>query len=222
MSDGDQPAAGPVSQPNPRPVVLGLAGGVGSGKSAVARAFASLGCLVSDSDTEAKAQLMVPEVRDELVRWWGDRVLDDDGVIDRRAVAAIVFHEEPERKRLEALVHPRLRSARQALIERARRERSPGVIIDAPLLFEAGIHAECDAVVFVDTPRETRLARVQEHRGWDGAELDRRERAQWPLERKRAMCAFTIRNERAVEALKAEAERVLQASRAVMLGQGPG
>ncbi|MEM1329221.1 MAG: dephospho-CoA kinase [Planctomycetota bacterium] len=192
-----------------RPVVIGIAGGIGSGKSAVAGAFASLGLLVSDSDTEAKAQLEIEEVRDELVRWWGTGVLDAGGVVDRASVARIVFADDAERARLESLIHPRLRAGREAMIQRARDGGMPGVVIDAPLLFEAGIDAECDAVVFVEAPREVRLERVRRTRGWDEAELGRRESAQWPLDQKRDACGHVIRNDRSESALKQEASRVL-------------
>lgn len=165
--------------------VIGLAGGIGSGKSAVARAFAALGCLVTDSDAQTRAALERDEVRRELVSWWGEGVLDGSGAIDRSRVAHIVFADAGQRARLEALLHPFARRARDEVIARAERENAPAVVIDAPLLFEAGLDAECDRVIFVETPRGTRLARVREARGWDPAEVDRREKAQLPLEEKR-------------------------------------
>lgn len=188
------------------PVVIGIAGGIGSGKSAVAAAFADLGCVVIDSDREAKAALDRPEVRDELVRWWGASVLSPEGRIDRKAVAAIVFAQPAERQRLEALVHPLVRRSRASMIRRAAGARA--VIVDAPLLFEAGVDKECDAVVFVDAPREARLARVQS-RGWDEAELDRRESAQIPLDVKRAKSTLLIDNAGPPEALRAQVEAAL-------------
>lgn len=166
------------------PIVIGLAGGIGSGKSAVARAFAGLGCVVIDSDEEAHAAIDRPDVRDELKRWWGPAVIGTDGRIDRARVAQIVFRDETQRRRLEGLVHPLLRTTRASIIEEARRAGAPAVILDAPLLYEAGLEGECDVVVFVAAPREERLERVRRSRGWDEAELDRREKNQMPLELK--------------------------------------
>jgi len=186
-----------------KPLVIGLAGGIGAGKSAAAAALADLGCLVSDSDQAAKAELDVPEVRDALVRWWGPRVLGVGGRIDRAQVAAIIFSDPEARRRLEALVHPRLRAARSALIDRAAALDAPGVVIDAPLLFEAGLDTECDAVLFIDAPRELRAARVRATRGWDEGELERRERAQFPLEQKRARSSAVIENAGDERALRA-------------------
>jgi dephospho-CoA kinase len=84
-------------------------------------------------------------------------------------------------------------------------------IIDAPLLLEVGLDRECDAVVFVDAPHEVRVKRVAATRGWDAAELDRRERAQLPLAEKRARSTDTIVNDCAVAELSHRAEQILGA-----------
>lgn len=173
--------------------VIGLAGGIGAGKSAVARAFADLGCTVSDSDAQARLALERDDVRRTLVEWWGRGVLDDRGRVDRSAVASIVFDRDDERARLEGLIHPLVRRSRESLIEEAAAAGAPAVIVDAPLLFEAGLDAECDAVVFVDAPRDVRLARLAA-RGWDDAELRRREKAQLPLEEKRRRSSYHLEN----------------------------
>ncbi len=192
-----------------RTLVIGLAGGIGSGKSALADAFEELGCVVVDSDREAKEALDLPEVRDQLVGWWGERVLGEDGRVDRRAVAGIIFENRDERARLESVVHPIVRRSRAALLERAREAGAPAVIVDAPLLFEAGVNEECDAVVFVDVPRAVRLERVRRTRGWDERELERRESAQWSLERKREASDLVVKNDGGRGALVREAERAL-------------
>ncbi|MBY0263202.1 MAG: dephospho-CoA kinase, partial [Phycisphaerales bacterium] len=125
---------------------------------------------------------------------WGPGVLGEGGRIERAKVASIIFADASERVRLEALVHPIVRQERAAMIREAREARAAGVIVDAPLLFEAGVDAECDAVVFVDAPPAVRLARVQSSRGWTTEELERRERAQMSLDEKRARCRYVIDN----------------------------
>jgi len=175
--------------------VLGLAGGIGSGKSQVARLLTTLGCVAIDSDAEARAALDRPEVRRKLVEWWGDRVLTPEGQVDRSKVASIIFSDPTERSRLEHLVHPIVRETRAGAIARARAAGAIAAVIDAPLLFEAGVDSECDAVIWVEASRPTRLQRVRLHRAWDEAELDRREQAQWPVERKRALCRYEILND---------------------------
>jgi dephospho-CoA kinase len=174
--------------------VIGLAGGIGSGKSTVARAFGALGCVISDSDTEAKALLDDPGISDMLVGRWGDGVLDGAGRIDRRAVGRVVFVDETQRKWLESVIHPRLHATRAARLAAAIEDGAAGFVIDAPLLFEAGLEGECDAVVFVECPRPERLRRVMETRGWDADELERREKAQWPLDEKRRRSDYLVTN----------------------------
>jgi dephospho-CoA kinase len=179
----------------------------------VAAAFAKLGCLVSDSDKAVREVLLRPEVVDTLVGWWGEGILDAEKKVDRKKVADLVFKEPFERRRLEALVHPKVRESREALIARARAVGSPGVIVDAPLLFEAGVDAECDAVVFVEATREVRLGRVREHRGWDEGELDRREQAQMPLDEKRRRSDHVVVNNGTLEELESRVPKVLGAIR---------
>jgi dephospho-CoA kinase len=174
--------------------VIGIVGGIGSGKSTVARVFASLGCVVSDSDTDAKGLLETPNVRGLLVERWGEGVLGGEGTIDRASVGRVVFGDPAERKWLESVIHPRLHAMRADRLAEAVRAGAAGFVIDAPLLFEAGLEGECDAVVFVECPREERLRRVMESRGWDADELERREKAQWPLDEKRRRSDYSVIN----------------------------
>lgn len=198
-------------------MVLGIAGGIGSGKSTVARCFADLGWVVIDSDREARAALKLPDVKEQVVKWWGAEVLDERGEVSRPAVARIVFESDAERKRLEGLVHPLIAKSRREAISSATARSGripPGVVYDAPLLFEAGLHGECDAVVFVDAPEAIRLERARVSKGWDEAEFGRRQAAQWPLERKKALCRFVIRNEGPLSDLPEQCARIA----AILLG----
>lgn len=181
--------------PPRRLMVVGLAGGIGSGKSTIARIMGDLGFMVIDSDQLARAALDRPEVRAALISWWGPGVVNAEGKIDRVKIASIVFQKPEERARLEALVHPLVKHGREQVVERAAAEGRVGVVVDAPLLFEAGSDKDVDVVLFVDTPREMRLARVRETRNWDEAELIRREAAQWPLDKKRDLSDAVVRND---------------------------
>ena len=188
------------------PLVIGLVGGIGSGKSEVARVLADEGCVVIDSDAEARRLIQSTSVRDTLVSWWGDEILAEDGTVDRKKVAQIVFSDPEERKRLEGLLHPLIHEARQRKIRE--NADAPAIVIDAPLLYEAGVDRECDAVIFVDAPREVRLARVREHRGWDEDELARREVSQMTIEEKRRRADVVIRNDASLEELRRRVRRV--------------
>lgn len=176
------------------PRVIGLAGGVGAGKSAVAAILRDLGCVVSDSDRDAREVMADPEVLEILRSWWGEGIVGSDGRLDRGAVADRVFADEDERRRLEDLVHPRLHRLRETRFEAAP-EGVTALVLDAPLLFEAGLDARCDGVIFVDAPREIRAERVRRTRGWGDEELARREAAQAPLAEKRARATEVVRND---------------------------
>jgi dephospho-CoA kinase len=196
-----------------RPFVLGLAGGIGAGKSAAASVLRAMGWLVSDSDAGAREELRAPDVRDTLRAWWGEDILDASGAVDRAKVARIVFADSVQRTRLEGLIHPRLRAARERLKAEARERGAPGVVIDAPLLFEAGLDAECDAVLFIDAARALRLERVARTRAWSEEELSRREAAQMPAEEKKRRAHVVILNDGDEASLRA---RVEQAARDVL------
>lgn len=180
----------------PASPVIGIAGGIGSGKSEVSRALADLGCVVTHSDQDVREVLRRQDVRDTLVKWWGPSILGGGGEIDRAAVARLVFTNEDSRHRLEALVHPIIDEQRKKVwAEAAKKGPVTAFVIDAPLLFEAGLDLKCDAVIFVDADEATRLERVKNGRGWDAEELRRRENNQWPLETKRERSDYVIVNQ---------------------------
>ena len=193
------------------PVVIGLAGGVGSGKSTVARAFEALGCVVADSDRAAREALDREDVKAQLVAWWGGEILRPDGGVNRAKVAQIVFEDDRARAQLESLVHPIVRMSRKELVEMAAAAHAPAAILDSPLIFEAGLAAQCDAVVFIEAPVDIRLDRVRKSRGWDEKELLRREKVQLGLDAKRERSDYCIVNDADADTdfLQAQARQIL-------------
>lgn len=191
----------------PRPVI-GITGSIGAGKSTVAKILADLGCVVCHSDQLGRAALEDPMVREILLSWWGTAILDHTGAIDRGRVAAIVFADPAERRRLEGLTHPWIEARRRALFADAPPE-TPALVIDAPLLIEAGLDRACDAVIFVDAPRDVRLERVRRSRDWDDAELARREDSQLPLDAKRSRADHVVRNDGTPDDLVARVRTIL-------------
>jgi len=142
--------------------VIGLLGGVGSGKSTVARAFGRLGCGVVDADALAHEALEQPQVKRQVVELLGPGVLDEDGRIDRGRVAEVVFADASKLAGLTGIIHPVVLAKTRSLMEAYRRD--PGVraiVLDMPLLVEVGWHRKCDRLVFVRCDREKRLARAQ-------------------------------------------------------------
>lgn len=205
------------------PPVIGLTGSIGAGKSSVARILADLGCVVSDSDQLARAAFDDPKIHSEIVRWWGSTIETPAGSIDRRQVSAIVFAPptaslevriaaERERTRLEGLIHPFIHARRQAQFAAASiAGASPAVacVIDAPLLLESHLQGECDTILFVDAPFDTRLERVSLNRGWSRDDLERRESAQMPLDQKRKFADHVLINDGDMQSLRAQVARLL-------------
>lgn len=193
--------------------VIGIVGGIGSGKSAVARAFGALGCEVADSDGLARRVLSEPDVIARITAIAGDDVVATDGSIDRAALARAIFASADVRRAVEGAMHPRIEALRRAQFAAAPAS-TPAFVIDAPLLLEVGLDRECDAVVFVDAPESVRLERVRRTRGWSPEELFRREAAQLSLDEKRRRSTDVVVNDAAPEQLAARVAHVLAAIRA--------
>jgi dephospho-CoA kinase len=176
--------------------VLGLVGGVSSGKSLVAESFRELGALVLDGDKAGHDVLTEPAVIQQLRDWWGDGILNADGSVNRQAVARIVFapNGAADLRLLEGISHPRIETRFRREITAARQTGNVrAVVLDAALLFDGGWDKLCDVVIFVSVPREIRLARAKS-RGWSDADLIAREARQLPLDEKRFKSSYVIDN----------------------------
>jgi dephospho-CoA kinase len=197
--------------------IIGLVGGIGSGKSYVAKLFGDLGCFVIDSDRQVREAYGESGVVETIRGWWGSQVLHPDGSVNRSAIAARVFADPAEKARLEGLLHPLVHAARARQMESA--AKNPQVVAfvwDTPLLLEAGLGPQCDAIVFVDTPLERRVTRVKARSGWEAAELLRREKSQMPLDTKRSLSDHVVSNtadaaagDDATGGLRGQVQRVL-------------
>ena len=193
-----------------RKLVIGLAGGIGAGKSTVARFLADNGVAVIDSDRLNGEQLEEPEVIAELVGWYGPDIREPGGGVCREALARIVFDDPGQRRRVERLLHPRIARRRQELIESF--QADPGiraVALDSPLLFEAGLDRVCDLVIFVEAPAAQRADRLAATRGWSAEEVARREKSQEPLDSKGARADYIVENKSGLDDLRSKVEKLL-------------
>jgi dephospho-CoA kinase len=178
---------------------IGLVGGVASGKSLVAKMLVELGAGLLDADRTGHAVLAEDAtVQRKLHERWGDAVFAPDGSVDRRAIAQHVFASggtaELDRRFLEDLLHHRIRRRLLQMKDQFAAEGRPAVVLDAPVLLEAGWGPMCDILLMVDVPREIRLKRALS-RGWTEEEFNRREAAQWPVDDKRREAHFMIAND---------------------------
>lgn len=195
--------------------VIGLVGGVGSGKTAVAEWLGRRRpVVIVDGDAAGHEVLKKSETREKIRNRFGEAVFDRSGRVDRKALASRVFgrsaEEQRARRDLEQIVHPEIRKELVRQIEAARSAAEREVILlDAAVLLEAGWDDLCDAVIFVDTPEAQRLRRAVQSRGWDEKTLRDREASQRTLQQKRSACQAAIDNSRSLDEAGAQLEHLL-------------
>jgi|SRR5450432_858456 len=190
--------------------VIGIAGGIGSGKTFVANLFGELGCLVISADDQVRQAYKDFRVKQALKQWWGNLIFSPNGEVDRSAVARKVFSRHDDLKKLEQLLHPIISQARDQMMRaKANDPQVLAFIWDTPLLMETGLHEQCDAVVFVEVPIEERRKRVSEGRAWDVSELESREKLQMPLDKKQEISDYVISNTAGADQVRAQVREVL-------------
>ena len=180
---------------HPTGLTIGLTGGIGSGKSTVARRFAALGALVVDTDALAHS-LTAPggAALPAIVAAFGEDMLGPDGAMDRAKMRALVFDQPAERLRLEAILHPMIGAATRAAAARA--EAGQPVVFDVPLLAESPAwRARVDRVLVVDCTNETQVARVTQRSGWTAEAVERAIAHQATRAQRRAIADAVIFNE---------------------------
>jgi dephospho-CoA kinase len=167
-------------------IVVGLTGGVATGKSTVAKMFKQCGAVVIDAD-----QLARDVVKPGMAAWrvivtlFGTTVLNQDRSLDRQALGSIVFHNPKKRRQLERIIHPCVAREQQRLVRRIAKGKPRAVVIyEVPLLFEAGVDKRVDKIIVVTADRETQIARMKKRNHLSRTEAIRRIRSQMPLAKK--------------------------------------
>jgi len=192
-------------------VVIGVTGGVGTGKSTVAKMFKELGAAVLDADAIAH-QVMEPKrlAWRQIVETFGEGVLNEDQTINRSRLASIVFQDVQRRKQLEAMIHPHvLRHIKQQLHRLRRNRRVNAVVLDVPLLVETGADQFVDALVVVTAPPNVQRERLA-HRYGVSEDVEARIASQWELSAKVALADHVIDNANGVDATRTQVKRIWQ------------
>jgi dephospho-CoA kinase len=191
---GRHPLNRRAGNPNHKPLI-GIIGGIASGKSTVAREFGKLGCAVIDADRMVHAFLEDPAVRDEVVRLLGPGVVGTDGRIDRRAVGQLVFADRDKLAALNAILHPRVLERTENLIAQYQQDDTvAAIVLDMPLLVEVGWADRCDKVLFVDRALSRRVGTAGLRGTLTEKELKNRENFQISLDEKIRLADNTIDN----------------------------
>ena len=204
------------------PFVVAMTGGIGSGKSTVARILEDLGAHRMDADEEARSVLQEKSVIDRLAQRFGSEILSSPGEIDREALSKIVFSDPEALHFLESVVHPAVRDRIDVALEKLagmgfdRSSPFPDgriwILLDIPLLETSPYRTKVDRILFVEAPEEDRESRVRENRGWAAGERARREDAQLPINDKRAGATHSIENSNNTtpEELKIRCQELIQ------------
>lgn len=184
-----------------RKPIIGIVGGVGSGKSTVAGEFAKLGCSVIDADKIAHELLNKLAVKEEIVGVFG-AVLDSTGKIDRKKLADIVFADAQKLSSLNRIIHPLVLERAEELIRGYNRQRQVrAIVFDMPLLVEIGWDKRCERIVFVDCQKQRRMDRVKKMGIFDENQIKIRENFQISLDKKKRIADNVIDNNSEFSAL---------------------
>ena len=190
-------------------LVAGLTGGIGAGKSTVARMLQDLGAEVVDAD-DLSREVVRPgtEALARIVEAFGADVVDSTGMLDRARLAGRVFTDADQRARLEAIVHPAIEAAFGARVQELARSGATTVVYEAALLVETGRHVRMDLLIVVVAEQRVRVRRLMERDGVDEIRVRERLAAQWPQERKAELADYIIDNSRDTESTRRHAVRV--------------
>ena len=191
-------------------IVIGLTGGIGMGKTTAANFFAERGLPIIDTDELAR-ELVEPgqPALAEIGKVFGDSVIDGQGRLRRDEMAKAVFADVSKRQQLEGILHPRIREAWLAQVEKFRGEGRAAAVEVIPLLFETGAEKAFTHIVCVACSSGTQRARLA-RRGWGEDQIEQRIAAQWPIEKKIVAVQFVIWSEGGIEVHQAQVDRILE------------
>lgn len=197
----------PRPRPRPRPYIVGLTGGIGSGKSAASDHFAALGATIVDTDRIAHALTAPGGTAIEAIRrTFGDGMIAADGSLDRAAMRALAFAQPEARRQLESILHPMIRSESE---RRCLTAHAPYVILAVPLLIESNAYRErCDRICVVDCPEALQRERVSRRSGLADEQIRAIMAAQASRDERLAAADDVIDNSGTLAALQAQVERL--------------
>lgn len=190
-------------QQNNKKTIIGILGGIASGKSTVAKELAKRGCAVIDADKIAKQFFRNEDVKKQIRDAFGKEVFDDNGEINKKKLARVVFADAKAVKTINAIIHPRVFEKTEELIEKYQQQPSvKAIVLDMPLLAEVGWDKKCDKLIFVRCDEKIRLKRAQKEGILRENELKKRENFQISLDKKADIAQYIVENNDLSEMIK--------------------
>lgn len=182
-------------------MIIGLTGGIASGKSTVSSLLIKRGAALVDADRIAREVVRPGEpALDEIARVFGQAVIAENGTLDRKKLGALVFAAPEERKRLESILHPAIRQRmKEQMAQLEQEDPNRLIVVDIPLLYESGLDTMFEEILLVYVTPELQLERLMHRDGMSAEEALGRLRAQWPIDDKRALASVIIDNSGTVE-----------------------
>ncbi len=194
-----------------KPYVVGITGGIGCGKTVATDFLEEQGALVLDADVESRAltaengEALLP-----ILETFGEGVFFEDGRLNRRALAELIFSDEAQRRALEGILHPMIQHRIMQRIRQAGQDGVPFLFLSVPLLFETGMDALCDETWCLSLDEEKQIERVMERDHLSRAEVLARINSQMPLAEKERRATVVIRTDRSIDATRAELNALLR------------
>ncbi len=175
--------------------VIGITGGIASGKSTIAKMLESLGASVISADKICHRLINTKSISQKIINKWGDQIQDKYGRIERQKLGEIVFADKKELSALNKIVHPEaIKQIKNRIAKLRNKPTTVAIVLDAALLVEANLIDICDITLFVDTRKNTCKARVKSSRKWSSGEITKREKFQCSLSKKRVIADIVICN----------------------------
>ncbi len=175
--------------------VIGITGGIASGKSTIAEILRLMGANVIDADKICHQLINTKDIAQEITKKWGSRIRNEYGKIERHTLAKIVFSDKKEISALNKIIHPAVRKDIRSKIAKLKKDgTTKAIVLDAALLLESNLVDICDIIIFVDTKRDSCKKRAMISRMWSSDEIDKRENHQGLLSKKRDIANMIIDN----------------------------
>lgn len=189
--------------------IIGLLGGIASGKTQVAKIFSQLNCAIIDADKIAHQAFNDEQIKQEIIGLFGEKVINSNQKVDKKHIASKVFNNNTMLAKLNSIIHPFvLDRIEDMIVDYSAETDYKAIVLDVPLLMEVGWQSRCDILIFIDCDIEKRMHFADNRAGLTGKQLNNRENCQISLDKKRQIAHYIIHNNSDLKSLKKQVEEI--------------